>query len=111
MPIYEYGCPKCGKIFEEWLKPGEADAGRACPECGQAASRLISNTSFILKGGGWYLTEYGSHKDAAKAENQPEDGAGKAGGAGESPDKSGRESASPPPAKAVESASDANTQA
>lgn len=57
MPIYEYHCPKCGdfdqmqKITDEPLKK--------CPTCKAKVTKLISNPAFHLKGGGWYITDYG----------------------------------------------------
>ncbi|MCR5813199.1 MAG: zinc ribbon domain-containing protein [Desulfovibrio sp.] len=62
MPIYEYQCPKCGRTFEEWVKISEAHGEEACPDCGTSSPRLISQTSFVLKGGGWYVTDYGYRK-------------------------------------------------
>ena len=63
MPIYEYRCPDCHQVFEEWCKQVEdSSVTHACPVCSTQAKRLISNTSFALKGEGWYVTEYGSHK-------------------------------------------------
>ena len=62
MPIYEYQCPKCHSIFEEWVKMSEAHGQEPCPECGTLSPRLISHTSFVLKGGGWYVTDYGYRK-------------------------------------------------
>lgn len=60
MPIYEYACPHCHKTFEEWLRSAEEQTDiMPCPTCGQDAPRIISQTTFILKGGGWYVTEYG----------------------------------------------------
>lgn len=57
MPIYEYRCRACDNVFEEWQKDfKEREPG--CPSCGEPAERLISHTSFILKGGGWYVTDY-----------------------------------------------------
>lgn len=68
MPIYEYRCKDCHQVFEEWCKRVEEDdATHACPICKGQAVRLISNTSFALKGGGWYVTDYGprsAHKGA-----------------------------------------------
>lgn len=64
MPIYEYNCPVCQQTFEEWLRSNEAAPTRPCPECGANAERIISNSTFILKGSGWYVTEYGNQKDA-----------------------------------------------
>ena len=59
MPIYEYHCPHCGKTFEEWLKTSgnsSADASAyPCPSCGTASPRILSSTSFLLKGGGWFV--------------------------------------------------------
>ena len=56
MPIYEYLCKKCG-MFEVTQRITENPLGR-CPTCRQKVQRLISNTSFQLKGTGWYLTDY-----------------------------------------------------
>lgn len=63
MPIYEYRCTDCQQLFEEWCRHIEdKDTQHTCPICKGKAERLISQTSFALKGGGWYVTEYGSHK-------------------------------------------------
>jgi len=57
MPVYEYRCGKCGHEFEE-LQRITAAPIRKCPQCGKhAVERLISKTSFILKGSGWYKTD------------------------------------------------------
>ena len=59
MPVYEYRCGKCGHEFEELQRITE-DPIRKCPQCGKpAVERLISKTSFVLKGSGWYATDYG----------------------------------------------------
>ncbi len=58
MPIYEYRCKECQQVFEEWQKDF-AEHQFSCPVCGGGSDRLISNTSFVLKGGGWYVTDYG----------------------------------------------------
>ena len=57
MPIYEYNCRDCKQIFEEWQKDYE-ERDIPCPVCGGTASRIISSTSFVLKGGGWYASGY-----------------------------------------------------
>jgi putative FmdB family regulatory protein len=57
MPIYEYCCEDCQQVFEEWQRDFE-EREVHCPVCGGNAKRLISNTSFILKGSGWYVTDY-----------------------------------------------------
>ncbi|MDE7371024.1 MAG: zinc ribbon domain-containing protein [Desulfovibrio sp.] len=62
MPIYEYQCPKCGNIFEEWAKASESHKEEPCPQCGTPSPRIISRTSFVLKGDGWYVSDYGYRK-------------------------------------------------
>jgi putative FmdB family regulatory protein len=59
MPIYEYQCAACGEITEKWQKFSEAPLS-VCPQCGGSLTKLISNCSFHLKGGGWYVTDYAS---------------------------------------------------
>ena len=65
MPIYEYQCPACQKVFEEWTTVSEAHEDKPCPTCGAASPRVLSNTSFVLKGAGWYVSDYGYRKGAA----------------------------------------------
>ena len=66
MPVYEYTCPNCQNIFEEWLKISETTENAPCPKCGSQARHIISNTAFVLKGGGWYVTDYGYRKGASE---------------------------------------------
>lgn len=63
MPIYEYRCQKCGHELEVMQKVSDP-APDPCPQCGaaQALERLMSRTSFQLKGGGWYSDLYASTK-------------------------------------------------
>jgi putative FmdB family regulatory protein len=56
MPIYEYKCGKCG-TFEATQRITEKPLSR-CPTCKGKVKKLISNTSFQLKGTGWYVTDY-----------------------------------------------------
>lgn len=56
MPIYEYQCEKCGE-FEVTQRITEAPL-KKCPTCKRKVRKLISNTSFQLKGSGWYITDY-----------------------------------------------------
>ena len=62
MPIYEYRCDACDTVFEEWHKHADDVMEQSCPKCHELAHRQISNTTFMLKGGGWYVTEYGNRK-------------------------------------------------
>ncbi len=66
MPIYEYQCPACNATFEK-QQSITAPPIKTCPECGgRKVQRLISSTSFVLKGSGWYVTDY-ARKDAKGA--------------------------------------------
>jgi putative FmdB family regulatory protein len=64
MPIYEYSCPTCG-VFEVSQRITESPL-KKCPTCKSKVRKLISATSFQLKGSGWYATDYGGKKDAPK---------------------------------------------
>jgi len=59
MPIYEYECMNCGKQCEVFQKFNDKPLG-SCPDCGGHMHKLISHSSFILKGTGWYVTDYSS---------------------------------------------------
>lgn len=61
MPIYEYLCEGCGKHHEIMRKITDAPLS-VCPACGGKMKKQISNTSFVLKGTGWYVTDYGSDR-------------------------------------------------
>jgi putative FmdB family regulatory protein len=72
MPIYEYQCQKCG-TFEVTQRITEKPLGK-CPTCKGKVKKLISNTSFQLKGTGWYVTDY-ARKDNNKGAEKGENGA------------------------------------
>jgi putative FmdB family regulatory protein len=57
MPIYEYECKKCGKVFEE-LQGFDDPPLKKCRECKGKLEKLISLSSFQLTGTGWYATDY-----------------------------------------------------
>lgn len=57
MPIYEYKCPKCGVI--EVMQRITEPALKKCPNCKSKVERQISLNSFVLKGTGWYASDYG----------------------------------------------------
>ena len=62
MPIYEYACGKCKNEFEVEQRITD-DPIKTCPACrSRKVKRLISKTSFVLKGGGWYSDLYSSGK-------------------------------------------------
>ncbi len=63
MPIYEYRCNGCDKTFEVIRKFSD-DAIKECIHCsGEEVEKLISQSSFILKGGGWHKDGYAKKKE------------------------------------------------
>lgn len=59
MPIYEHKCKRCGHTFDVMVSMSERSRDVPCPECkAPETKRLISATSFSLKGGGWYKDGY-----------------------------------------------------
>jgi len=77
MPIYEYQCAACGQVVEKWQKFSEAPL-TVCPQCGGSLEKLISACSFHLKGGGWYVSDYGGRHQASGASEAPPETAGAA---------------------------------
>ena len=59
MPIYEYECSKCGHQTEVWQRITDQSVTK-CEHCKGKMRRLISQSSFHLKGTGWYVTDYAS---------------------------------------------------
>ncbi len=67
MPIYEYQCESCGVIVENWQKITDPPL-ETCESCGGKMKKLISQSTFHLKGSGWYVTDYGNKKSENKAQ-------------------------------------------
>ncbi|MBE3602457.1 zinc ribbon domain-containing protein [bacterium] len=67
MPIYEYNCAKCG-VFEVTQRITENPL-RKCPTCKGKVERIVSRTSFILKGSGWYATDYAKSGGGGKSDS------------------------------------------
>ena len=89
MPIYEYQCQKCGTI--EITQRITEKALAKCPTCKSKVKKLISNTSFQLKGTGWYITDY-ARKGQTNGESKS-DSSAKSTSASESKSESGSKSA------------------
>ncbi len=74
MPIYEYECPACDNVFEVQQRMSD-DPLKTCPDCDGAVKKLVSASSFQLKGGGWYADGYkgasnGNGKNGKSADNK-----------------------------------------
>ena len=67
MPIYEYRCLACGKQLEALQKVSDRPL-RKCPTCAGKLEKLISRTSFQLKGGGWYASGYAKSSPSSKSD-------------------------------------------
>jgi putative FmdB family regulatory protein len=76
MPIYEYDCENCG-TFEVTQRITDRPL-RRCPTCKGKVGKLISSTSFQLKGSGWYVTDYAGKNDAKGTKEKEGDGTPKA---------------------------------
>lgn len=78
MPIYEYKCRKCGKEFELFQRMTDPVL-KSCQHCKGPVEKLMSLSSFHLKGSGWYVTDYGGKKPSANESKQEEPSVAKAG--------------------------------
>lgn len=118
MPTYEYECPKCPRVFEVRQRITEP-ALETCDRCGGPIHRLLSAAPFILKGEGWYVTDYPSEarKKAQSSEAGSKAPAAKESAAKESGSKEGSSKESSPgsaeskPAASSESKSSTDSSA
>ena len=72
MPVYEYECKSCQQVFEVQQKIAD-DPLTSCPECQGSVTKLMSMSSFQLRGGGWYADGYSSasEKSSKKEPGKP----------------------------------------
>ena len=71
MPLYEYKCQSCGKVIEV-IQSYDAKPPKKCEACGGRLDKLVSRSGFVLKGSGWYQTDY---KSGSSATPKPDEGA------------------------------------
>ncbi|MBI3629780.1 MAG: zinc ribbon domain-containing protein [Candidatus Rokubacteria bacterium] len=69
MPTYEYQCEQCQRVFEVKQRISDAPL-TACEVCGGTIRRLLSSAPFILKGGGWHVTDYPSESRKKAIESE-----------------------------------------
>jgi putative FmdB family regulatory protein len=67
MPIYEYVCQKCGHHLEIMQKMSDKPLSK-CPECKGKLEKIFSQTSFQLKGSGWYVSDYANKGKSEKSD-------------------------------------------
>lgn len=84
MPIYEYECLKCGKTIEALQKFSDPPLSQ-CEHCDGDVRKLLSMSTFHLKGSGWYVTDYsGKNQSTSKSTESPKSEAAPAKSAGSS---------------------------
>jgi putative FmdB family regulatory protein len=71
MPVYEYECKSCEKVLEVQQKMADTPL-TICPDCNGPITKLMSMSSFQLKGGGWYADGYASKDTSGKKEKEKE---------------------------------------
>lgn len=71
MPIYEYECTQCGNVEEVIQKFSDAPL-TTCGRCSGSLQKLVSQSSFHLKGSGWYVTDYAGKSQKNNSESKPE---------------------------------------
>jgi len=105
MPVYEYECSACSHRFEEWQKINDKPV-KVCPKCkARKVERLISHTSFQLKGGGWYGDLYASKQPPSAGGAKSKEGADASGAAASSTQASAAAKETSAPASGGESKS------
>jgi putative FmdB family regulatory protein len=109
MPTYEYECPRCPRVFEVKQRITEP-ALETCDRCGGPIHRLLSAAPFILKGEGWYVTDYPSEsrkkaKESTSKESTSKESTSKESASKESPSKGDGGSAESKPATSSKSKS------
>ena len=70
MPIYEYECTKCGRTDEVLQKFSEKPLTR-CRHCSGKLHKLMSQSTFHLKGSGWYVTDYANKSQKSTPPDKP----------------------------------------
>jgi putative FmdB family regulatory protein len=69
MPVYEYECTKCGHQMELLQRITDPPVSR-CEVCSGKVKKLISHSSFHLKGSGWYVTDYASNRSSMDSKSK-----------------------------------------
>jgi len=74
MPIYEYTCSACGHQLEAMQSISEPPL-RQCPKCRKRSlKKMVSAAGFVLKGTGWYVTDFRDKKKEKSQKKEKADG-------------------------------------
>ena len=71
MPIYEYECTQCG-VLEEIIQKFSDKPLSTCKRCSGKLTKLMSQSTFHLKGSGWYVTDYANQSEKSSSAEEPE---------------------------------------
>ncbi len=69
MPLYEYRCADCHRLFEHYHSVGEPAPG--CPSCGGQARKVYSSVGLIFKGSGFHTTDYRRSSGSGNGDSGP----------------------------------------
>jgi len=84
MPFYEYECIKCNHHTEIYQRISDKPITK-CEKCNGKMKKLISQSSFHLKGSGWYVTDYASKSGGYDGKSSAKDSSCSTGSATDSP--------------------------
>jgi putative FmdB family regulatory protein len=108
MPIYEYKCSKCGVV--EVMQGIKEAPLKKCPNCKSKVERMISSSSFVLKGSGWYATDYAKKSPPPTDTSSATNGTNGNASAGETPKPNAEKNASSSESKTSESKTGVSTE-
>jgi putative FmdB family regulatory protein len=72
MPVYEYECSNCGQIEEAFQKVSDKPLTK-CRHCSGNLHKIISHSTFHLKGSGWYVTDYAGKSSSGPTSSNKKD--------------------------------------
>jgi putative FmdB family regulatory protein len=110
VPTYEYECTSCRRTFEIRQRISEPPLS-TCETCGGAVRRLLSPAPFILKGGGWYVTDYPSESRKKAMDAEKSSASTGSGDKGEKTDKAEKSDKTPAAVKTDGTAAGSGTTA
>lgn len=70
MPLYEYQCTQCNRVFEAIRKFSDPDLTE-CSQCGGQLERLLSAPAIQFRGSGWYVNDYAKKSSANGRQDSP----------------------------------------